>query len=162
MVTLKQSVRMKEFINLVGPFGGSCFLFCLLVVWFWFGFIETTSCYVAQAGLQFVILLPLPPKCWDYRYAHHTWLYSRWVSLLLRGMWRSLISIRGPKRSRRVKPTMSAEWLGKSSFLPKSSLIQGANVTVAKRERNVLQASFLSSLLYLYCTRGPSKELKPD
>jgi hypothetical protein len=25
------------------------------------------SDYIAQAGLQLVILLPLPPECWDYR-----------------------------------------------------------------------------------------------
>jgi hypothetical protein len=29
------------------------------------------SCYVAQAGLEFRILLPLPPECWDYSVYHH-------------------------------------------------------------------------------------------
>jgi hypothetical protein len=27
---------------------------------------NTGSHYVAQAGLELVILLPQPPKCWDY------------------------------------------------------------------------------------------------
>jgi hypothetical protein len=27
----------------------------------------TGSCYVAQASLELEILLPHPPKCWDYR-----------------------------------------------------------------------------------------------
>jgi hypothetical protein len=27
---------------------------------------ETTSLYVAQAGLELMILLPQAPKCWDY------------------------------------------------------------------------------------------------
>jgi hypothetical protein len=25
--------------------------------------------YVAQSGLELKVLLPLPPKCWDYRHA---------------------------------------------------------------------------------------------
>jgi hypothetical protein len=25
------------------------------------------SCYVVQAGFEFVFFLPQPPKCWDYR-----------------------------------------------------------------------------------------------
>jgi hypothetical protein len=28
---------------------------------------ETGSCYVHQAGLQFMIILPQPPTRWDYR-----------------------------------------------------------------------------------------------
>jgi hypothetical protein len=36
------------------------FLFVLLV--------ETGSHYVAQAGLELVIILPQSPECWDYRY----------------------------------------------------------------------------------------------
>jgi hypothetical protein len=27
---------------------------------------ELRSCYTAQAGLKLSILLPQPPKCWDY------------------------------------------------------------------------------------------------
>jgi hypothetical protein len=47
-------------------------LFCSV----WFGFVETGSHYIAQAGLEItmysslasgVILLPLPLKCWDYK-----------------------------------------------------------------------------------------------
>jgi hypothetical protein len=30
---------------------------------------EIGLCYAAQAGLELVILLPPPPKCWDYKYA---------------------------------------------------------------------------------------------
>jgi hypothetical protein len=30
-------------------------------------FVETGSHFVAQTGLELVILLPLPLKCWDYR-----------------------------------------------------------------------------------------------
>jgi hypothetical protein len=48
---------------------GSYFLFD------WFFFFETGCCYVsqaildlvAQAGLELVIILPLPSECWDYR-----------------------------------------------------------------------------------------------
>jgi hypothetical protein len=29
---------------------------------------KTESCYVTQAGLKLVILLPPPPKCWDCRH----------------------------------------------------------------------------------------------
>jgi hypothetical protein len=28
---------------------------------------KTETCYVAQAGLELSILLPLPPKCWEDR-----------------------------------------------------------------------------------------------
>jgi hypothetical protein len=28
--------------------------------------LETGSCYVAQSGFKFSILLPEPPECWDY------------------------------------------------------------------------------------------------
>jgi hypothetical protein len=31
-------------------------------------FLQIRSHYVGQAGFQFVILLPLTPKCWDYRH----------------------------------------------------------------------------------------------
>lgn len=30
--------------------------------------VKTMSHTVAQDGLKFVILLPLPPMCWDHRY----------------------------------------------------------------------------------------------
>jgi hypothetical protein len=29
--------------------------------------------YIVQAGFEIAILLPLPPKCWDYKYAPHIW-----------------------------------------------------------------------------------------
>jgi hypothetical protein len=32
-----------------------------------FFFFEIGAYYVAQAGLKLLILLPQPPKCWDYR-----------------------------------------------------------------------------------------------
>jgi hypothetical protein len=31
-------------------------------------YFETGSHYVAQAGLELLILLPQSPKCWDYRH----------------------------------------------------------------------------------------------
>jgi hypothetical protein len=31
--------------------------------------LEMGSCYVAQTALELVILLPQPPKSWDYRHA---------------------------------------------------------------------------------------------
>jgi hypothetical protein len=34
---------------------------------FTFGFFEIGSCHVAQADLELAILLPQPPKYWDYR-----------------------------------------------------------------------------------------------
>jgi hypothetical protein len=34
-----------------------------------FFFFEIAFCYVAQAGLKLEVLLPLPPYCWDCRYA---------------------------------------------------------------------------------------------
>jgi hypothetical protein len=30
-------------------------------------FFDTGSYFVAQAGLELTILLPLPPECWNYR-----------------------------------------------------------------------------------------------
>jgi hypothetical protein len=42
------------------------FFFCLLVL-LWFFFSLRQSCYVAQAGIKLVILLPQHLKCWDYR-----------------------------------------------------------------------------------------------
>jgi hypothetical protein len=41
------------------------------------GCFEVGICYVAQAGFEFEILLPQPPKCWDYRTALHAWLSLR-------------------------------------------------------------------------------------
>jgi hypothetical protein len=32
-------------------------------------FLETESLHIAQAGLEHTILLPQPPKCWNYGYA---------------------------------------------------------------------------------------------
>jgi hypothetical protein len=40
------------------------------------------SCYEVPAGLEFAILLPLPPKCWDYRYVSQ-YLALRALFLLL-------------------------------------------------------------------------------
>jgi hypothetical protein len=31
-----------------------------------FIFFEIATCYIAQASLELMILLPQPPKCWDY------------------------------------------------------------------------------------------------
>jgi hypothetical protein len=38
--------------------------------WAWFVLfcVETGSVYVAQAGLELMILLPQPSECWDYRH----------------------------------------------------------------------------------------------
>jgi hypothetical protein len=44
-----------------------------LSLWFLFWFSETGSCCVAQADLEFIVLLPLPLKCEAYRYALPTW-----------------------------------------------------------------------------------------
>lgn len=33
---------------------------------------------VAKDGFKHLILLLAPPKCWDYRVSHHTWLFC-WV-----------------------------------------------------------------------------------
>jgi hypothetical protein len=49
-------------------FGFGFFCFCFVFVLF-FGLFATESHYAAQAGLKFVILLPLPTDCWDDRYA---------------------------------------------------------------------------------------------
>jgi hypothetical protein len=35
--------------------------------------------YVACAGLELMILLPLFPECWDYRHEHLTWV--KWLRL---------------------------------------------------------------------------------
>jgi hypothetical protein len=35
---------------------------------------ETGSHYVAQAGLELLILLAQPAECWDYSIYHHVWL----------------------------------------------------------------------------------------
>jgi hypothetical protein len=35
---------------------------------------ETGSHHVAQADLDLMIILALPPKFWDYRCDHHSWL----------------------------------------------------------------------------------------
>jgi hypothetical protein len=32
-------------------------------------FLKTESCYVAQTGLEFKVLLPQSPRCWDYWWA---------------------------------------------------------------------------------------------
>jgi hypothetical protein len=34
-------------------------------------FLRQVSHYVAQDGLKLKILLPQPPRCWDYRVSHH-------------------------------------------------------------------------------------------
>jgi hypothetical protein len=34
-----------------------------------FVFLEAGSHYVTQTSLELMILLPQPPKCWDYRHA---------------------------------------------------------------------------------------------
>jgi hypothetical protein len=51
-------------------YNGSYVVF--VVVFFFFlpfvTFLETGFHYVAQASLKLSILLPLPPKCWDYRH----------------------------------------------------------------------------------------------
>jgi hypothetical protein len=36
--------------------------------------LETGSPYAAQAGLELLILLPLPLECSDYGVHHHAWL----------------------------------------------------------------------------------------
>jgi hypothetical protein len=39
-----------------------------LSFFFFFLYGEIDKRYVVQAGLELVILLPQPPKCWDYRH----------------------------------------------------------------------------------------------
>jgi hypothetical protein len=38
-------------------------IFLLLFLSFFFGFYETGSYYIAQAGFKLMILLPQPPEC---------------------------------------------------------------------------------------------------
>jgi hypothetical protein len=45
-----------------------------LLASFFFLIFETRSHYTAQICLELEILLPLPPKCWDYGVYHHIWL----------------------------------------------------------------------------------------
>lgn len=52
------------------------FFFCL--------YLETGSYYVAKAGWEFSILLPLLPKCWDYRCVlPYLMAFSSLISLLI-------------------------------------------------------------------------------
>jgi hypothetical protein len=44
-----------------------------------FFFFESGLTTAAQAGLKLMILLPQPPKCWDYR--HATLCLARFLSL---------------------------------------------------------------------------------
>jgi hypothetical protein len=57
-----------------------CLAFCCCYCFF-----ETKSGYVVQANLEFVILLPQPSKCWDYRCAPpctaHAFLFKRKAKL---------------------------------------------------------------------------------
>jgi hypothetical protein len=59
---LPSSFLQKHLLSLLLFLGGSVLFFVVC-------FFETGSCYVTQAILQLFIHLPLPPKCWDYRYA---------------------------------------------------------------------------------------------
>jgi hypothetical protein len=63
MWDLEGRSKMQPFKGAQKAMQGSPQCMLLLVVWFFF---ETMFCYVAQAGLEVRILLPQPPKCWDY------------------------------------------------------------------------------------------------
>jgi hypothetical protein len=53
------------------------FIIYVIAVVFFFRFLfETGFHYVAQVDLEFWILLPLPPECWDYRYELQHLAYS--------------------------------------------------------------------------------------
>jgi hypothetical protein len=41
------------------------------LIFFLFSLFEAASYHVAQAVLKLVILLPLPPECWGYRYSRY-------------------------------------------------------------------------------------------
>lgn len=41
---------------------------------FLFCFLKTKSCYIAQAGLEYLLLLPLLLECWDYGVHLWAWL----------------------------------------------------------------------------------------
>jgi hypothetical protein len=47
-------------------FSGNFFCVCFICFSFFF-FFEVGFCYVAQAGLKLMILLPQSPRCWDYK-----------------------------------------------------------------------------------------------
>jgi hypothetical protein len=46
-------------------------------------FLQTGTHYVDQAGLELVILLPQPPRCWDYRCCQHAWLEKNCFKILV-------------------------------------------------------------------------------
>jgi hypothetical protein len=61
------------YVNNLCVFLRICYTFCFVLVLVWlfclfcFVFFERGSFYVVQASLEFEILLPQPPGCWNYR-----------------------------------------------------------------------------------------------
>ena len=74
--TAAKAFLSRRFRPLSHPAGPPCF--CFNIIYLFFCLFETRSHYAVQAGLELTfvaqagleltpILLPQPPKCWDYR-----------------------------------------------------------------------------------------------
>lgn len=71
-----------------------CKNFAILLVYLFWGW--PWICCVAEAGLELLILLPGPPKCWNYRHFHHIWGFLFLWGFFLRLASSSFIILRQP------------------------------------------------------------------